>query len=79
MIKFTLDRIDDKEAVYTFLPEGDSTAPGRARIYRDSGKVEVLEESSADPCRIYLGHMSSKLREMNDSGDFKHTGLVAWW
>ena len=79
MIKFRLDRIDDREAVYTFFPEGDVSAPGKASILRASGDVTVLEESTADPCRIYLGHMFSKLREMNEAGNFEQSGMVAWW
>ncbi len=79
MIRFKLESVNEHEAVYTFLPEGDQSAPGRARIDRDTGKASVVDESSADFHGIYSGHMLSKLRELNASGRFDESGIVAWW
>lgn len=79
MIKFRLDAISDTEAEYTFYPEGDMTAPGRARVDRATGDASIIDESDADFRHWYAGHMLSKLREMSESGNFEQTGIIAWW
>ena len=79
MLEFELLSDDGDKLTYRYLCEGSAEDSGEVDFARSKGDVTAVRKAEADKRGSYWGHLARRLREFLDSGEFKPSGIVAWY
>ena len=78
MLKYVLERETDDEMVYRYFPEG-KTDSGLVSYNKKTGELSVIELAPGEKFRTYALKMFYKIRTIIANGEFRQSGIVAWY
>lgn len=80
MLRFEKTFENDHTLIYKYICEGKEGKEyeGEVHFSLDEGDVSTVNKADYD-FGWYWGHLASRLREMHKEGNFKNSGMVAWY
>ena len=80
MLKYKLSREDDDDCIYFYYPEGKEDY-GIITINKKTGKITVNSLAKEDQgIRIFYAYkLVRRLEEFYRTGEYRDSGMVAWY
>lgn len=78
MLTFVLERNAGTEVIYRYFPEGKKES-GLISYDKNQGKLTIIQLPDCDEYKHYALHMFARIIEYAKEGNFKESGMIAWY
>lgn len=79
MVTLKLIELNNDMVIYEYYPEDKREYPGKIALNFKTKERIFMKDSPEDFNRMYASHAIIKVEEYYLNGEFKESGLVAWW
>ena len=77
MVTFRLLEKTDHKVIYEYFPEGKEIS-GKVELDLDTGERKIIEKAEGY-MSSYAFHALSRIEKYRQAGEFKETGMAAWY
>lgn len=77
MVLLKLLELTEHKVIYEYFPEGKEIS-GKVELNLVTGERRIIEKAEGY-MSSYAFHALKKIEEYCDTGDFKESGIVAWY